>query len=229
MSATSFSTHFNVWRLRRLISSIRQVERDVIGEQKSLGLMVERQTEDAQRHRVQEFKELVMDDENERLQCLKVRALKIYQALQATPFGKELLSISGIDTAQLQLVSEARREQVPLSSERSSKKLFGAFQVSWRIVQGTIVVTLLCFGLAAAFSAISTKLPTHLAINLGTLSLALTVIAAVGHSVISLVASLREKKGQPILSLLITCLFEFGFIALCAFFAFQLLKTFVRF
>lgn len=90
MRVVSFTVHFNLWCLRRLILSIRQSERNMIGERQSLGMKIEQQTQDTQRHRLEEFKELVIDEETERLHLLKMRALKVYQRLQATPLGREL-------------------------------------------------------------------------------------------------------------------------------------------
>jgi len=230
MSPTSLTTHFYFWRLRRLLSRIQKVERDVIGEQLCIDTMGEHQTESAQRRRLEDFKELIVNEETERIQSLKEQAIKAYRTLEETPFGKELLSTGGIEAPHLQLDSAVqRRERVPSSHERPTAPLFRAFQVSWKIVQGAVVATLLCFGLLLVFSSINSASPTYFVTKLGALCLALTVIAAVAHSAISLVASFGERKNQSVLSLLVTWLFEVAFIALCSFFAYQLLKAFVRF
>jgi hypothetical protein len=209
-----------LWQLCRIINRIGSIKAESLEKDKSVNELISQEANSEIKLHLKECMNRTLRDEQETLRNLHRRAIEIYKDLQETKIGTQMLLANNL-TAEFFYAENSHVAAAEPS--KNIKALFSAFQFSWKIVRVGILLTVLSFGLAQLLSIV--KISTFSAIEkIGVIFFLLTLLAAVIHSLISIVSSYTINKAKSIWSFVKTIAFETVLIALCLLFFFGLLK-----
>lgn len=224
-AGSSIMMRIKLWQLRRVIGRIRSIEADSLEHDKSIDELISQETNSETKSNLKECRKRMLSDEQATFRNLHERATAIYKELKETTIGTHLLLANKI-TAEFLYVGN--KDIAAAEPSKDIKALFSAFQFSWKIVQLGILLTVLSFGLAQVLLVIG--IPTPFAFEkIGAVFFMVTFLAAVAHSLISVVASYTMNKAKPVWSFIKTLAFETVLIALyllffCGLFLFTLFE-----